>query len=184
VHLTFTLNSVYNGVLGELYRVDMCLLPFPDFMLVPWFDGPLGCGCGVHCLCVCLCVFVFVLFVFFHNKCLFTSFPSFDSGTMAWWAPGLWWWCGGFWLSCTCNTLRQQPLRCRTCLPHARPRGQTRWSASSSRRPSRSQRIPPNRRAQSCNPRRHIGWVEVLLDLAQLCSALLWNLRQLWIPRQ
>ena len=58
VYLTFTLYSVYNGVLGELYRVDMCLLPFPDFMLVPWLDGPLGCGCGVHCLCLCpLCLF-------------------------------------------------------------------------------------------------------------------------------
>ena len=113
----------------------------------------------------------------FHCKCdvewidvnyMFTSFPSLHSDTKAWLAPGLWL-CGGFSISYTCSTLRQRLLRCHTCQAHVQQRGQTPWSAASSRRLWRSRRIRPNRCALSCNPRRCIGWEEVLLNRAQLC---------------
>ena len=113
----------------------------------------------------------------FHCKCdvewidvnyMFTSFPSLHSDTKAWLASGLWL-CGGFSISNTCSTLRQQLLHCHTCQAHVQQRGQTPWSAASSRRLWRSRRIRPNRCALSCNPRRCIGWEEVLLNRAQLC---------------
>ena len=115
----------------------------------------------------------------FHCKCdvewidvnyMFTSFPSLHSDTKAWLAPGLWL-CGGFSISYTCSTLRQRLLRCHTCQAHVQQRGQTPWSAASSRRLWRSRRIRPNRCVLSCNPRRCIGWEEVLLNRAQLCLA-------------
>jgi len=75
----FIMEWALTSILGKHYRVDMGVIHFDVLKVVPWLGGPLGCGNGVN-----LIVFFFAL-----DVCLFTSFPSFDSGTMAWWwAPG------------------------------------------------------------------------------------------------